>query len=182
MNLLTKRQVAARMGCHYATIEARVRRGEFPAATVWLGPNSPRWVDLEVDRLIDLLARTRRSCGGHEAGDGRACRAPGDGGLSNGGEEDARRPWLADRAGEDRQHPSAGSSNGKQSGERMMRLAELWERTSFKGTRYFSGFMGDTQLFMFDAGERDHPSRPGERVRVWRLMVRERDPARRPRS
>jgi hypothetical protein len=32
---------------------------------------------------------------------------------------------------------------------------------------------------MFDAGERDHPTRPGEKVHVWRLMVAERDQARR---
>jgi predicted DNA-binding transcriptional regulator AlpA len=57
MQLLAKRQVAARMGCHYATIEARVRRAEFPAATLYLGPNSPRWADSEIDRLIDLLAQ-----------------------------------------------------------------------------------------------------------------------------
>jgi hypothetical protein len=33
---------------------------------------------------------------------------------------------------------------------------------------------------MFDGGERDHPSRPGEKIRVWRLMVAERDQDRRP--
>jgi hypothetical protein len=25
----------------------------------------------------------------------------------------------------------------------MVKLAELWERTSVRGTRYFSGFLGD---------------------------------------
>jgi hypothetical protein len=59
---------------------------------------------------------------------------------------------------------------------RMVKLAELWERTSAKGTRYFSGFLGDAQVLMFSAGE--HPDRPG--VMLWRLMVQERDPARRP--
>ena len=56
MNLLTKRQVAAKVGCHYATIEARVRRGEFLMATLWLGPNSPRWDEDEIDRLLLLMA------------------------------------------------------------------------------------------------------------------------------
>src|SRR5690348_3551322 len=63
---------------------------------------------------------------------------------------------------------------------RMVKLAELWERTSARGTRYFSGFLGDAQILMFDGGEREHPTRPGETVHVWRLMVQERDPARRP--
>ena len=64
----------------------------------------------------------------------------------------------------------------------MVKIAEMWERTSAKGTRYFSGFLGDAQLLLFNAGERDHPTRPGERVRVWPLMIQERDPSRRPRS
>jgi hypothetical protein len=63
---------------------------------------------------------------------------------------------------------------------RMVKMAELWERTSAKGTRYFSGFMGDCQVLMFDGGEKDHPTRPGETVHVWRLMLQERDPSRRP--
>src|SRR3954463_8009873 len=66
--------------------------------------------------------------------------------------------------------------------QRMVRLAELWERTSARGTRYFSGFLGDAQVLMFDGGEREHPTRPGETVHVWRLMVQERDPARRPQA
>src|SRR3954447_25887761 len=44
---------------------------------------------------------------------------------------------------------------------------------SAKGPRYLSGFMGDTQVLMFDAGEREHPTKPGETVHVWRLMVQE---------
>ena len=64
----------------------------------------------------------------------------------------------------------------------MVKLAELWERTSARGTRYFSGFMGDAQVLLFDAGERPHPTREGEVVHVWRLMVQERDPARRPQA
>src|SRR4051794_11885409 len=67
--------------------------------------------------------------------------------------------------------------NGEQ---RMVKLAELWERTSGRGTRYFSGFMGNTQVLMFDGGEQPHPTKPGETVHVWRLMEQERDPARRP--
>jgi hypothetical protein len=45
---------------------------------------------------------------------------------------------------------------------RMVKLAELWERTSGKGTRYFSGFMGGCQVLLFDGGEKPHPTRPGE--------------------
>jgi hypothetical protein len=63
--------------------------------------------------------------------------------------------------------------------QRMVKIATLWERVSAKGRRYFSGFLGDAQLLMFDAGERDHPTRPGEKVHVWRLMVAERDSDRR---
>ncbi len=66
--------------------------------------------------------------------------------------------------------------------ERMVKLAELWERTSARGTHYFSVFMGDAQLLMFEAGEREHPNTPGETVRLWRVFVQERDPARRPPS
>lgn len=73
---------------------------------------------------------------------------------------------------------SSTNSGGGQ--PRMVKLAELWERTSAKGTRYYSGFMGDTQVLLFDSGEREHPKNPGEVVRVWRLMVQERDPTRRP--
>lgn len=61
----------------------------------------------------------------------------------------------------------------------MVKLAELWERTSAKGTRYFSGFMGNVALVMFDGGEQPHPTRPDETVHVWRLMAQERDPSRR---
>ena len=72
------------------------------------------------------------------------------------------------------------STNGGGAQPRMVRLAELWERRSAKGATYFSGFLGDAQLVMFDGGEREHPPRPGETVHVWRLFVQERDPARRP--
>jgi hypothetical protein len=65
---------------------------------------------------------------------------------------------------------------------RMVRLCELWERTSARGTRYFRGFLGDAQVLMFDGGERPHPTRPEETVHVWRLMVQERDPVRRPQA
>jgi hypothetical protein len=74
-------------------------------------------------------------------------------------------------------------SDGYRGGDpRMVKLAELWERTSARGTRYFSGFMGDAQVLLFDGGEKAHPTRAGETVHVWRLMVQERDPARRPQA
>ncbi len=62
---------------------------------------------------------------------------------------------------------------------RMVKLAELWERTSARGSRYFSGYLGACSLVMFDTGEQPHPTRPGETVHVWKLMLQERDPARR---
>ena len=72
--------------------------------------------------------------------------------------------------------------NGADDNPRMVKMTEMWERVSSKGTRYFSGYMGDVQLLMFAGGERDHPTRPGERVTTWRLMMQERDPNRRPRG
>jgi len=44
------------------------------------------------------------------------------------------------------------------------------------------GFMGDAQVLLFDGGEKAHPTKPGEVVRVWRLMVQERDPSWRPQA
>ena len=71
-------------------------------------------------------------------------------------------------------------TDGTRGGDaRMVKMAELWERTSACGTRYFSGFMGDCQVLLFDGSERPHPTRPEETVHVWKLMLQERDPARR---
>jgi hypothetical protein len=61
---------------------------------------------------------------------------------------------------------------------RLVRIATLWERTSSKGRRYFSGFMGDCQLLLFEAGDITRPS--GEVVKTWKLLVQEKDPDRRP--
>jgi hypothetical protein len=66
------------------------------------------------------------------------------------------------------------------SDSRMVKLCDLWQRKSAKGTTYFSGFLGDAQLLLFKDGERPHPTRPDETVIVWKLLVQERDPARRP--
>jgi hypothetical protein len=63
---------------------------------------------------------------------------------------------------------------------RMVKLAELWQRKSAKGTIYFSGFMGDCQVLLFKDGKKPHPTRPDEEVIVWKLLVQERDPERRP--
>jgi hypothetical protein len=63
---------------------------------------------------------------------------------------------------------------------RMVKLTEVWERTSAKGTRYFSGFLGSAQLLIFEDGQKPHPTRPGETVKVWNIMLQERDPSRRP--
>jgi hypothetical protein len=64
---------------------------------------------------------------------------------------------------------------------RMLKLATLWERTSAKtGKTYFSGFMGDVQLLLFDGGMKPHPTRPDEEVHTWNLLAQERDPSRRP--
>jgi hypothetical protein len=58
------------------------------------------------------------------------------------------------------------------SDSRLVKLAMLWERTSAKGTTYYSGFLGHCQLLMFKGGEitRDN----GEVVQTWRLLVQER--------
>ena len=65
---------------------------------------------------------------------------------------------------------------------RMVKLCDLWQRKSAKGTVYFSGFMGDCQVLIFKEGKRRHPTRPDEEVIVWKLLVQERNPARRPQS
>ena len=66
------------------------------------------------------------------------------------------------------------------SDQRMVRLATLWQRKSAKGAVYFSGFMGDCQVLMFDGGRQPHPKRPDEEIHVWKLFVQERDATRRP--
>jgi hypothetical protein len=47
-----------------------------------------------------------------------------------------------------------------------------------KGRQYYSGFMGDVQLLMFQGEQvtRDN----GEVVQTWKLFAQERDPERRP--
>lgn len=62
---------------------------------------------------------------------------------------------------------------------RKIKLCELWERRSAKGTVYLSGFWGDLALVGFRE-ERAHPKRPGETVAVWKLLAEERDATRRP--
>jgi hypothetical protein len=66
----------------------------------------------------------------------------------------------------------------QQRDNRLVKLATLWERRSAKGMRYFSGFLGDCQLVMFEAGGVTRPN--GEVVKTWKLLVQERDPDRRP--
>jgi len=56
---------------------------------------------------------------------------------------------------------------------KTVQLAELWERTSKNGNRYFSGYMGKAQVLLFDQGERQHPKDPAKTVRVWSLVVAE---------
>ena len=65
---------------------------------------------------------------------------------------------------------------------RMVKLADLWQRKSAKGTVYFSGFMGDCQILLFKEGKTPHPTRPDEEVIVWKLLVQERDQSRRPQA
>jgi hypothetical protein len=62
---------------------------------------------------------------------------------------------------------------------RMVKLADLWQRKSAKGTVYFSGFLGDCQVLLFKEGKKAHPTKPDEEVIVWKLLVQERDPERR---
>jgi hypothetical protein len=59
-------------------------------------------------------------------------------------------------------------------------LAELWERESQHGNRYFSGFWGGLSVALLRDGERPHPTRPGEVVTVWKLVAQERDRPPRP--
>jgi hypothetical protein len=68
----------------------------------------------------------------------------------------------------------------RSNGSRMVKLTSLWERTSVKGNRYLSGFLGDAQALVFCKGEQDHPTRPGEKVTIWDLCLSKRDPIRRP--
>jgi hypothetical protein len=56
----------------------------------------------------------------------------------------------------------------------MVKLTEVWERTSKNGNRYFSGFLGASQLLIFDDGEKPHPTRPDETVHVWKVLLQER--------
>ena len=63
---------------------------------------------------------------------------------------------------------------------RMVKITDMWERISAKGAKYYSGYAGPVQYLMFDGGEQPHPTRPEETVHVWRLLVQERDPAKRP--
>jgi hypothetical protein len=63
---------------------------------------------------------------------------------------------------------------------RKVKLADLWQRKSAKGATYFSGFMGNTQVLLFKQGEKPNPTRPSETVKVWNIMLQERDPSRRP--
>lgn len=66
--------------------------------------------------------------------------------------------------------------------QRMVRICDLWQRKSAKGSTYFSGYAGPVQYLLFDGGRQPHPTRVGEEVHVWRLLVQERDPARRPQA
>jgi acyl dehydratase len=59
----------------------------------------------------------------------------------------------------------------------MVQLTTVWERTSAAGKRYFSGFLGNSQLLIFDDGEHPHPTKPGETVHVWKVLLQERDQA-----
>lgn len=54
-------------------------------------------------------------------------------------------------------------------------LAELWERRSSQGNTYFAGFMGNVAIALLHDGEREHPTRPCEKVTVWRLVAQERN-------
>lgn len=63
---------------------------------------------------------------------------------------------------------------------RLVKLASMWQRKSAAGKTYFSGFLGDAQLLLFKQGEKDHPTREGEKVTIWHLLVQERDASRRP--
>jgi hypothetical protein len=45
-----------------------------------------------------------------------------------------------------------------------------------------AGYLGPFQLLLFKDGKKPHPTRPDEEVIVWKLLVQERDPERRPKQ
>ena len=57
----------------------------------------------------------------------------------------------------------------------LVHLATLWQRESKSGNTYYSGFLNGCTLLMFDDGEHPHATREGETVRVWKLLLQERD-------
>jgi hypothetical protein len=63
---------------------------------------------------------------------------------------------------------------------RMVKLADLWQRKSAKGAVYFSGYLGPCQLLLFKDGKKPHPTKPDEEIIVWKLLIQEKDPERRP--
>jgi hypothetical protein len=56
-----------------------------------------------------------------------------------------------------------------------IRLCTMWERVSARGQKYYSGLLGDTTLLLFDGGEKPHPTKPGEIVHEWDLMIAPRE-------
>jgi hypothetical protein len=63
---------------------------------------------------------------------------------------------------------------------RMVKLADLWQRKSAKGAVYFSGYHGPCRLLLFKDGKKPHPTKPDEEIIVWKLLIQEKDPERRP--
>jgi hypothetical protein len=60
-------------------------------------------------------------------------------------------------------------------GQPQIVLGELWQRESQAGRTYYSGYLGANRLLLFDAGMQDHPTRPGEQVHIWRLVLQPKD-------
>jgi hypothetical protein len=60
-------------------------------------------------------------------------------------------------------------------GQPQIVLAELWQRESQAGRTYYSGYLGNNRLLLFDAGMQPHPTRAGEEVHIWRLVLQPKD-------
>ena len=67
-------------------------------------------------------------------------------------------------------------------GKPQVKMAELWERESASGNRYFMGYLGGSTLLLFLDGERPHPKGPDETIVVWNLILQGRDQAPRQQS
>ena len=62
----------------------------------------------------------------------------------------------------------------------MVELATLWQREKSGRAHLLQRILNGCTLLMFDDGEHPHPTREGETVHVWKLLLQERDTPQRP--